>query len=308
MSRILLTGVSSFTGAAFACALARAGNEVVATLTRDGVGAYEGLRRQRLEAAAAAGVRLVPGVVFGGDACLALVREGFDVIGHHAADVTNYKSPDFDALAAVANNTRGLRALVEATGAAWVLTGTYFEPDEACWDPAESARRGAEVAPAVVEVEQGKDPARAFSPYGLSKALTWQVVRHACALAGVPVTKFVLPNPYGPGEEPRFPDFLRRHWAEGKVPRIQTPEYVRDNCPVDALADAYVRACAEAPRHAVRRCNPSGHVESVRQFALRLAALAEREFGRPCPVETPAQTVWNEPACRFNTEPVVATV
>jgi len=44
----------------------------------------------------------------------------------------------------------------------------------------------------------------AFSPYGLSKGLTAQAFRYWCGALDVPLGKFVLPNPFGPFEEPRF--------------------------------------------------------------------------------------------------------
>ena len=45
--------------------------------------------------------RPVYGCSFGDERFLALIAEGgWDLLSHHAADVTNYKSPDFDAIAA----------------------------------------------------------------------------------------------------------------------------------------------------------------------------------------------------------------
>ena len=62
------------------------------------------------------------------------------------------------------------------------MTGSVFEQDEGV----------------------GNAPMAAFSPYGLSKGLTAQAFRYGCGTLDVPLGKFVIPNPFGPFEEPRF--------------------------------------------------------------------------------------------------------
>ena len=39
----------------------------------------------------------------------------------------------------------------------------------------------------------------------------------------------MIPNPFGPYEEPRFMAYLMKTWLKGEVARVQTPRYVRDN-------------------------------------------------------------------------------
>ena len=46
--KILLTGVSSFTGFWFANELSNKGHDVIATFTKDSVDDYEGIRKQRV--------------------------------------------------------------------------------------------------------------------------------------------------------------------------------------------------------------------------------------------------------------------
>jgi len=287
--KLLLTGVSSFTGSWFAEALAAAGHEVVAPL-RGTLAGYDAARQKRVQRLAGR-VRLVESAPFGSEAFLRLLAEAgpFDGLCHHGADVTNYRSPDFDTLGAVANNTASLRAvlpaLLKANSRAFVvLTGSVFENDEG----------------------RGTEPLRAFSPYGLSKGLTWQVFRYACGAAGVPLGKFVIPNPFGPWEEPRFTAFLVRQWKEGKTPAVQTPDYVRDNIHADLLALAYAGFVAQRARapEAVLRLNPSGYVETQGAFARRFAAEYARRTGRACPVDLLTQKDFSEPLERSNLEPV----
>ena len=97
----------------------------------------------------------------------------------HAARVGDYKSPDFDIVGALGENTANLRAVLEAMGRgglrAVVLTGSVYEEGEGA----------------------GEAPLRAFSPYGLSKGLTAAIFRHRCGEAGLRLAKFVIPNPLG---------------------------------------------------------------------------------------------------------------
>src|ERR1041385_2743482 len=106
--KILFTGVSSFTGFWFVKALAANGHDVVCPITKT-FADYSGMRSRRLEKIQPL-TRLVPNAPFGSQIVLNLLRENhYDLLCHHAADATNYKSPDFDALRALANNTTNLR-------------------------------------------------------------------------------------------------------------------------------------------------------------------------------------------------------
>ncbi len=286
--KILFTGASSFTGLWFVEALAAAGCEVVAPL-RGRLDAYEPARARRMQRVARC-ARVVESAAFGNDRFQELLREAgpFDVLCHHAADVANYRSPDFDVPAALANNTLGLRTVLTElrrrnAAAVVVLTGSVFEADEG----------------------QGESPLRAFSPYGLSKGLTWQVFRHFCGVAGVRLGKFVIPNPFGPYEEPRFTAYLCRQWREGKSASVQTPAYVRDNIHVGLLALAYARLVQRRVAEAdpVVRANPSGYTETQGEFAQRFARELRARSGWDCRVDLLEQRDFPEPLRRVNLEP-----
>ena len=163
--------------------------------------------------------RPVHGCCFGDEKFLGLIKEGgWDILCHHGADVTNYKSPDFDTVAALRNNTHNLPAVLETLRAAGcrrvLLTGSVFEGGEGA----------------------GSQGLPDFSPYGLSKALTAQVFRYYCGRAGLSLGKFVIPNPFGPYEEPRFTGYLMKNWLAGATPNCSSPSYVRDNIHVSLLA------------------------------------------------------------------------
>jgi len=248
--RILITGASSFTGSWFARTLAEAGHEVTATFRRRD---YDGLRAER--------VRLVCEVARPlWETALGDVTGEWDVICAHGAEATDYRSPAFDADAAVAENTRGLVGL---SASRIVVTSSVFE-------------NGVQ------------------TPYAESKRRTTE------AFGEIGAAVFVIPNPFGPWEEPRFTSYLARTWLAGDVAAVNTPDYVRDNIHVRALAGAYVRFVeSDAARAA-----PSQYRETQGAFAQRFARELEPRLGVPCAVELREQTEFDEPLELVNTDPV----
>ena len=132
--KVLSTGGSSFTGFWFIRELASAGHHVTA-IFRKHPGEYsEALRRQRVVLVSEVS-RPIYGCSFGDARFLSLIaEEGWDILCHHGADVTNYKSPDFDPVAALRNNTHNLPSVIEAIRKAGchrlLLTGSVFETGE----------------------------------------------------------------------------------------------------------------------------------------------------------------------------------
>src|SRR5271165_6126319 len=130
---ILITGASSFTGYWFIKALSEGGHRVTAPL-RGRLASYDGVRRERTRRLAGIAT-VVENCPFGSEAFLGLAgSQRWDVLAHHAAATGNYRSLDFDLLAAVAENTRSLATLLPRLTArgvrAVVLTGSLFEQDE----------------------------------------------------------------------------------------------------------------------------------------------------------------------------------
>ena len=283
--RILFTGGSSFTGYWFVRELARAGHAVTAVF-RGAPDSYTGGRALRV-----AGLTAVAECrfqcTFGDAAFLDLVRRapGWDLLCHHAADVTDYKSPQFDVVRAIAANTRELAMILDelATGGCRrvLLTGSVF-----------AAGEGA-----------GSEGLPAFSPYGLSKGLTTEVFRYHAARCHLQLGHFVIPNPFGPHEEPRFTTYLARTWLAGQTAAVNTPDYVRDNIHVSLLAKAYAAMASQLPARAgFTRYGPSGYVESQGAFAQRFAVALRPRLGVPCELDLRKQTDFSEPRVRINTD------
>src|ERR1700688_5017521 len=116
--KVLFTGGSSFTGYWFAKQLAAAGYDVVVLFRRQPHEYSDALRRSRVEALAQF-CRPVFGVSFGDGKFFELINSNnWDLLCHHAADVTNYRSADFDVAAAVQNNTLRLPSVLDSLGQA----------------------------------------------------------------------------------------------------------------------------------------------------------------------------------------------
>jgi UDP-glucose 4-epimerase len=285
--RVLLTGASSFTGYWFARALAGAGHHVVAPLPR-AKDAYSSVRAARVS-----GLLKVAEVVwsapFGERVFMDLLDTSYEVLCHHAAQVTDYRSPNFDIAAALSENTRNfpeiLRRMTVKGLHCLVLTGSMFEEGEGAGEP----------------------PMRAFSPYGVSKTVTAATARYWCQTMALPLGTFVIPNPFGPFEEPRFIAYLVNTWRKGEVAGVKTPRYVRDNIHASALAQAYCsffEKMAKDPRPT--KVNPSGYVEAQGDFALRCARELGPRLKLDARVELLEQTDFSEPLMRINTQPLDA--
>ena len=286
MARVLLTGGSSFTGLWIAEALAARGHAVVAPLKR-GLSDYSGLRGERVARLAGA-AELVFEAPFGSGPFLDLIEgQRFDLLAHHAADIPNYRSADYDVVAGAARNVEGarevFRALARRGAGAVVATGTAFESGEG-----------------------GEGPgALAVSPYGLSKSLTNQTFRHFARWEGLGFGKFVIAGPFGVLEEGRFAWSMFQAWFAGRAGEIRAPRYVRDNLPVPLLGRAYadlVEAMLAGPG-GDQVARPQGFVGTQDDFGRRLAAEMAPRLGLACATEAWAQPELAEPEVRINSEP-----
>ncbi|MCY2951178.1 MAG: NAD(P)-dependent oxidoreductase [Planctomycetota bacterium] len=284
--KILLTGASSFTGFWFLKELAAAGHQVIATFRKPPAQYPDEPRRTRAALAQSLCTPVI-GPSFGDPAFLDLIKSiaPLDLLAHHAADVTNYKSTDFNTLAALQNNTLNIATTLATLKSAGcnkiLLTGSVFESNEGA----------------------GSESLPAFSPYGLSKELTCHVFRYHARSAELALAKFVIPNPFGPYEEPRFTGFLIKNWFADTTPAVSTPAYVRDNIHVSLLAKAYAHFASTIPSApCFTKLNPSGYAESQGAFTLRFAAEMRPRLHLPCPVELKKQTDFAEPRVRINTD------
>jgi UDP-glucose 4-epimerase len=280
--KILFTGASSFTGYWLIRELAAAGHEVFALFRHQPQDYPDDVRRRRVGLLTDI-CHPILGASFGDDRFLELAKEhSCDLLCHHAAEVTNYKSPDFNVAAAVENNTHRLPLVLdrlkESGCSKIVLTGSFFENDEGA----------------------GSGNLEAFSPYGLSKGLTWQIFRYHAQRRQISLGKFVMPNPFGPYEETRcFTYYLLKGWFAGATPSVNTPAYVRDNIHASLLAKSYAQFVATLAE-GVSRINPSGYIESQGSFTHRVAREMRGRLGLQCEFVLKEQSEFTEPRIRIN--------
>lgn len=283
--KILFTGASSFTGYWFVKEFASLGHEVFATF-RAPLESYRGIRLERIN-------RLLPictplfETSFGSARFLhCLENHSFDVFCHHASQVENYKSDDFDVLDALKNNTFQIRdvisLLVRQGCRSLVVSGSIFEKGEG---------------------ESGSSNG-SLSPYGLSKYLTNEFIAFEAGRQGLPMGKFVIANPFGPYEEERFTTWLMKNWFEGKKPQVRTPDYTRDNIHVSLLAKAYVQFALQKPPAQFYKLNPSGYVSTQRAFTEKFSEKMQKYLQLPCEFEAARQTQFPEPKMLYHTDPI----
>ncbi len=284
---ILFTGASSFTGYWFIKKLVSTGATVTGTF-RSPIRNYNEERGIRVKQITQ-NITSAVGIEFGDDNFIELLDERFDVLCMHGAEMANYRSWDFDPIAAAQKNTNSLRVTLERFksrgGKAILFTGSVFEPHEGAGD---------------------KD-LQALNPYGLSKSISFEILKMEAERINLPIAKFVIPNPFGELEDFKFTSFLCKSWSGNKVPEVKTPLYIRDNIPVDLLAKAYVNFIFEAieSSHSFFKLNPSGYVSSQRDFALKLKSMIEGKLHEDLPITFADQAVIDEPLVRINTHPAI---
>ena len=288
--KVLFTGSSSFTGYWFVNHLLNNNHNVYSTFTKK-IDDYIGLKKARTQ-------RLLNKIVpvfdasFGNENFLDLInKENFDLICHHGADVTDYKSSNFDVNSAFKNNTHNIVQvlnLLRDRNAKLIITGSVFEGREGL----------------------GSGKLLSFSPYGLSKQFTSEAFEYYCDALGVPLAKFVIPNPFGPLEEERFTSFLVKSWIKGEEPVVKTPLYVRDNIHISLLASCFEKFCGEFNNGNLMyyKFNPSGYVESQEQFTKRFSEEISMRLKIKASFKVSKQTDFNEPLIKINNDPATMYV
>ncbi|QQE12532.1 NAD(P)-dependent oxidoreductase [Planctomycetota bacterium] len=280
---ILMTGASSFTGCWFVKQLTDQGHHVVA-IFQNSDQAYDDLRKKRIDAIRPY-AQLIFECSFGDDRLLEVIKSEneIDLLCHHAADVTNYKSDAFDISSAVNNNCHNLYTVIESLkdkGCQHILlTGSIFEENEG----------------------YGCASLQAFNAYGFSKTITSQIFRYLADQFNMTLGKFVIPNPFGVFEEPRFTNYLCKTWANHQIPKVMTPDYVRDNIHVSLLSKAYVMFAESLLKSQdYKQLNPSGYVETQGAFTRRFAREMQKRIAFEFPVDFELQKAFIEPRIRYN--------
>lgn len=219
--KVLLTGVSSFTGAHIARALKDAGHQVWGVLTgarQDPESRAPSLRETRLQFS---GVEhWVENAAFGNEAFLGAIQEvSPEIIINHGADIKGYRLPSFDVSRSVASSTFGAKDVFDLAHRVgvrrFIHSGTVFEPH---------------------------DQLLAKSVYGESKSQVAQLLSREAERVKLPFSKIFIPNPIGAleNEDRLIPVFVSK-WKNGETPHLGPAVAVSDHIPAEWLAQFYVQ-------------------------------------------------------------------
>ena len=128
-------------------------------------------------------------------------------------------------------------------------------------------------------------------------------MRFYCDAAGVAFGKFVIPNPFGPFEEPRFTAYLLRQWQGGERRRSAHALLCARQHPCRPPGRSLRRLCRKSggqagfqPNQSERICRDPG------AFAKRFASEIGPRTGLDCRVVLAQQTEFSEPLVRINTD------
>ncbi|GAB4031162.1 MAG: SDR family oxidoreductase [Elusimicrobiota bacterium] len=283
--KIIFTGSGSFTGYWIIKKLVEDGHEVY-SLLEEQENLSSGIRGERIKKLAGT-VKCFFNTPYSKPEFFNFLSEidKVDFFCHHFFDTKDYKSPDYNIISALSNSVGDIKALftnLKRIGCRYfILTGSSFEPNEG--------------------VEGYGSPA--FSPYGLSKSLAFQIFSYYSKINGIKFSKFVIPNPFGPLEEYKFTSYLADTWLKGGVPVIKTPDYVRDNIPVDLLSIAYSQMVSDlASGKELTRFSPSGYVENNLAFVGRMSKELSSRLGIKCKFVAEKHTDFSEPLSRYNAD------
>lgn len=275
---ILLTGVTSFSGAAIARELCARYPDVNiwAPLSRER-SQYAGLHADRLSTLNDR-VELVETCAVGSKNFMNLIRrQAFEKVVLHHASVGDYKSERFDVTGAIKVSTRNsakiARVLATQGTRNVFLTRSIFE-----------AGMGTRSTP------------RAVSPYAIAKSAVAEIWADSFKPFRITTKDFVITNPFGPLEEKRMVHYLVSSWRNQAVPVLQSPHYIRDNIPIDLLAKSYADFVMSNPAGEMRLV-PSFQPQSNLDFARQLAAKFQPYFAGDCVVGSASS--------RSNSEPLV---
>lgn len=246
--RVALSGAPSFTGYWIARALVEAGHDVSALCSQGRV-RYSGLRQQRVLALEALSLHVHFNVRAEDGGFAHWIRAHRPQIWiHHHHHMPDFRSPQYDLQSALRIGVEPIPAILDAladVGAKGVIySGTFFEPGEG-----------------------GVPAGGPVTPYAQSKSQVWTALQEGCRSRELLLSKCVLSNPIGPGEnEDRLLPLFLRAAQEGVPFHLGAPLALGDQLPVQELACQYVELAQDLVRGIARISRPSGWQGNLRTW------------------------------------------
>ena len=246
---ICITGASSFSGAWFSKKLLQSGYSVLAIVNSERTEIIE-KRIGMLESHEK----------FQAHSINELLKKeySFEILALHGTATFDYRSSNFDTEKALRETVQTTTDVLNLHNPKKIIhTGTFSEKNESVSDLRKES----------------------FNSYSESKSMIWDKHKEIARQKKIEIYKYVMPNPYGPLENPKFTSYLVKCWSEGSVPKVKFPNYIRDNVPIDLLSNHYakfVENILDNQYDNEHKIYPSFYVESVLAFAQRYS----REIGK----------------------------
>lgn len=278
--RVMITGVSSFTGAYIAQAFCAAGHEVLGTLThsRKNYSSYPLKERRLLKSQIKNFLEEAP---FGSVPFLEAINIFKpEIFINHGADIVGYRLPDFDVQRSVKQGLNNYEKVFSAFQKIQIRrvihSGSVFEPH---------------------------DQLLAKSVYGESKSQVALQLANEAQRLGLNFSKIFIPNPIGPLEnEDRLIPFFVSQWKLNKIPHLSAPSPIADHIPAPWLARFYLEEALrkiDNPSYVLRR--PSAFIMSNKELVDRFI-LESKEFRSENLKYTSQETNSIPEAARLGTE------
>ncbi|MBN23300.1 MAG: hypothetical protein CL678_18590 [Bdellovibrionaceae bacterium] len=242
--KVAVTGVSSFSGSWIARHLAKSSHQVFGLLSQK-KDSYQGIQKIRMdwvgnqiewvEAVPAESSRMTEWIL----------QTQPEVWIHHHHPMDQYRSLDYSMEKVQRVAIKPLHEIIKALKAVKckkiVYSGTFFEPGE------------------------GKQPLKQSStPYAQSKYQVWQEIKKQSIDSDLTLSKILIPNPFGPGENmDRLLPLMMRHSIEESIFSIRTPCSKSDFFPISELTKCYQE---EVETLEARIMRPSGGSMTVKAF------------------------------------------
>jgi UDP-glucose 4-epimerase len=280
---IVITGISSFTGLYFVKELHRRKHNIFG-VHQSSFPSYSSPHKERVTAAISYCQESVQASFGEQSFCSFIQQIPIDVYCHHGAYTTNYNAVDFPIQYAVEKNTKNLSTVAN------ILR------EKKCHSIAVSSSIFAGHGP----ISSSDVP---FSGYGESKWQTDQLFLDACKKHQLRWARYVIPNPFGPQDNPKFLYEMGNKWSLGEPLVLKTPDFIRDNIHVRLLAEHYASWIENLQSQPSQiQSFPSGYVEKIGDFAERVAIEMRKRTGWACDIQRSKKPMDNQPTTLHNTE------
>jgi len=257
--KVLISGISSFTGYHFSKLLSLNGFEVIGIITKQ-FKEYDYISSLRINKIRDK-IEIIENTKFGDKKFQDIITDYKpDLFCMHHAYTHNHNSENFDIKQALKSNLNNIEktisTLVENDCEKIIYTGSIFEAN--------------------LETNQ-KD----YNNYGTSKRESFEnLISHVGKR--MELQKFTICNPIGLYESKRLSSYLIKNWMEERVPFLDNPNLIRDFIPIDLLSNSYFKFATQNENKIMA---PSCYVKTNLEFALILKQLLEKKLSRTFKLE-----------------------